>query len=129
MDVSFPTWQSEHQQAYDAIKSLVVEVDCLTSIDHDNMGKNQVFVTCDLSDWHIGTVLSYGLTQETACPIAFDSVALKAMQLNYPVHEKELLAIIHALQKWHSDLLSVSITIYTDHCTLENFDQQKDLSC
>jgi hypothetical protein len=60
--------------------------------------------------------------------VAFDSVALKDAQLNYPVHEKELLAIIRALQKWHSDLLSTPICIYTDHHTLENFDHQKDLS-
>ena len=127
-DIAFPTWQLEHQQAFDGIKSLVVGTDCLTSIDHDNMSENQVFVTCDSSDWRTGAVLSYGLTWETACPVAFDSMALKATQLNYLVHEKELLAIICALQKWRSDLLSVPITIYTDHRTLENFDQQKDLS-
>jgi hypothetical protein len=51
-------------------------------------------------------------------------MSLKAAQLNYPVHEKELLAIIHALQKWRSDLLGAPILIYTDHRTLENFDQQ-----
>ena len=112
VDIAFPTWQSEHQQAFDAIKSLVVGTDCLTSIDHDDMGENQVFVTCDSSDWCMGTVLSYGLTWETARPVAFDSMALKAAQLNYPVHEKELLAITCALQKWHSDLLGVPITIY-----------------
>jgi len=55
-------------------------------------------------------------------------MAFKAAQLNYPVHEKELLAIICALQKWCSELLGAPITIYTDHRTLENFDQQKDLS-
>ena len=92
------------------------------------MGDNWVFVTCDSSDWRTGAVLSYGLTWESAQPVAFDSMALKAAQINYPVHEKELLAIIRALQKWQSDLLGVPITIYTDHRTLENFDQQKDLS-
>ena len=45
-----------------------------------------------------------------------------------PVHEKELLAIIHALTHWRTDLLGSPITIYTDHRTLENFDAQKDLS-
>jgi len=42
--------------------------------------------------------------------------------LNYPVHEKELLAIIQALQKWRADLLGAPVLIYTDHQTLENFD-------
>jgi len=52
----------------------------------------------------------------------------KGAQLNYPVHEKELLAIIRALEKWRSDLLGVEFFVYTDHRTLENFDQQQDLS-
>jgi hypothetical protein len=91
------------------------------------MGDNRIFVTCDASDWRTGAVLSYGLTWESARPVAFDSMALKEAQLNYPVHEKELLAIIHALQKWRADLLGAPITIYTDHRTLENFDHQKDL--
>ena len=127
-DLASPTWGGDHQVAFEKIKSLVVSANCLTMIDHDNMGKNCVFVTCDSSDWRTGTVLSYGLTWETACPIAFNSMALKAAQLHYPVHEKELLAIIHMLQKWRSNLLSLPITIYTDHQTLENFDHQKDLS-
>lgn len=33
----------------------------------------------------------------TARPVAFDSMTFKGAELNYPVHEKELLAIIHAL--------------------------------
>ena len=86
------------------------------------MGENRIFVTCDSSDWRTGAVLSYGLTWETAHPVAFDSVALKDAQLNYPIHKKKLLAIIHILQKWCSDLLGAPITIYTDHCMLENFD-------
>ena len=53
---------------------------------------------------------------------------LKAAEKNYPVHEKELLAIIHALKKWRSDLLGTHFYVYTDHRTLENFDTQKDLS-
>jgi RNase H-like domain found in reverse transcriptase/Integrase zinc binding domain len=72
--------------------------------------------------------LSFGETWETARPVAFDLVALKGAQANYPVHEKELLAIIRALTKWRTDLLGSPITIYTDHRTLENFDTQKDLS-
>ena len=47
---------------------------------------------------------------------------------NYPIHEKELLAIICALKKWRSDLLGSEFIVYTDHRTLENFDTQCDLS-
>jgi hypothetical protein len=127
-ELIFPTWTLGHQSAFDAIKTLVVSCDCLTTINHDNMGDNKIFVTCDASDRRTGAVLSYGPTWESARPVAYDSMALKSAQLNYPVHEKELLAIIRALKKWRSDLLGAPITIYTDHHTLENFDHQKDLS-
>jgi len=75
-----------------------------------------------------GHCLEFGETWETAYPIAFNLVALKGAQASYPVHEKELLAIICALTKWHTDLLGSPITICTDHRALKNFDTQKDLS-
>jgi hypothetical protein len=46
---------------------------------------------------------------------------LKGAEKNYPVHEKELLAVICALKKWRSDLISSEFFVYTDHHTLENF--------
>jgi hypothetical protein len=55
-------------------------------------------------------------------------MSFKGAELNYPVHEKEMLAIIRALKKWRVDLVSSEFTVYTDHHTLENFNTQKDLS-
>ena len=124
----FPSWTSTHENAFNAIKALVVSAECLTTIDHLNPGNNNVFVTCDASDWRMGATLSFGPMWESARPVAFDSMQLKAAKKNYPVHEKELLAIIHALKKWRSDLLGMEIFVYTDHRTLKNFDTQKDLS-
>jgi hypothetical protein len=92
------------------------------------MGENKIFVTCDASDWRTGAPLSVGKTWETACPVAFDSMQFKGPELNYPVHEKELLAIIRALRKWRSDLLGGQIYVYTDHRTLEIFHTQRELS-
>ena len=47
----FPTWMVDHQMAFEAIKALVVSRECLTTIDHSNLGDNKVYVTCDASDW------------------------------------------------------------------------------
>jgi len=124
----FPAWTVEHQHAFEAIKALVVSRECLTTIDHANLGENKVFVTCDASDWRTGATLSVGPSWELARPVAFDSMQLKGPEKNYPVHEKELLAIIRALKKWRSDLLGIPIIVYTDHRTLQNFDTQRDLS-
>lgn len=117
-----------HHNVFEAIKALVLGHKCLTVIDHQNPGDNKIFITCDASDWRTGTTLSFGPTWETARPVVFDSIQLKKAELNYAVHEKEMLAIIQALKKWRSDLLGSHIYIYTDHQTLENFDSQRDLS-
>nr|GAT44984.1 reverse transcriptase-RNase H-integrase [Mycena chlorophos] len=127
-DKLWPGWTAKHQSAFERIKGLVTGADCLTVIDHDNLEKNKIFVTTDASDSRTGAILSFGESWQTARPVAFDSMTLKGAELNYAVHEKELLAIIRALKKWRSDLLGSHFTIYTDHRTLENFMTQKELS-
>jgi hypothetical protein len=112
---NFPPWTNAHQTAFEAIKALVISCECLTVIDHSNMEDNKVFITCDASDWRTGATLSFGPTWELARPVAFDSMQLKGTEKNYPVHEKELLAIIHALKKCRADLLGIPIFVYTDH--------------
>ncbi|GBE87328.1 Transposon Tf2-12 polyprotein [Sparassis crispa] len=121
-------WSSTHQDAFTAIKSLVVSRERLMVIDHQNMGDNKIFVCSDASDWCTGAIPSFGPTLESACPVAFDSMQLKGPELNYPVHEKELLTIVHALKKWHVNLIGVPFSVYTDHHTLKNFTFQKNLS-
>lgn len=124
---SFPSWSTEHEDAFSAIKKLVMSPECLTTIDHNNPRKNKIFLTCDVSDYATGAVLSWGETHESARPVAFDSAQLRGAELNYPVHEKELLAIMRALKKWRSELLGAHVEIYTDHRTLQNFVTQRDL--
>jgi hypothetical protein len=96
---NFPLWSPPHQEAFEGIKTLVVSHKCLTTTDHVNLGDNKVFVTCDASDWWTGATLSVGTSWESARPVAFDSMQLKGAEKNYPVHEKELLAVICTLKK------------------------------
>jgi hypothetical protein len=63
-----------------------------------------------------------------ARPIAFDSTTLRDAELDYPVHEKELLAVIRVIKKWKYNLIGAPFFVYTDHKTLLNFATQKDLS-
>ena len=127
-DSAWPGWSPEHQTAFDAIKVLVTGRECLTTIDHSNPNKNVIFVTCDASDVGTGAVLSFGPTWETARPVAFESAQLNSVERNYPVHGKELLAIVWALNKWRCDLLGTPFVIRSDHQTLKNFARQKGLS-
>jgi len=127
-DKKFPEWTQKYQDAFDAIKSIVVSRECLTIIDHSKMPENKIFVTTDASERATGAILSFGPTWETARPVAFDSMTLKGAELNYPVHEKELLAILRALRRWKVDLLGSEFFVYTDHRTLLNFNTQMNLS-
>ena len=114
-DKAWPGWLPEHHAAFEAIKALVVSRECLTTIDHQNMGNNKIFIHSDASNWRTGAVLSYGPTKDSARPVAYDSMQLKGPELNYPVHEKELLAIVRALHKWRVDLIGVYFEVFTDH--------------
>lgn len=123
----FPLWEPAHQAAFDAIKRLVTSTECLTVIDYTDKSK-KIFLTTDASERRTGAVLSFGETWETARPVAYDSYQLTAAEKNYPVHEKELLAIVKALKKFRSSLLGPHFEIMTDHRTLEYFQSQKEMS-
>jgi hypothetical protein len=129
-DYNFPEWNPSHQAAFQGIKDLVLSADCLTVIDYNLMTTEdcRVFVTADTSDTRSGAMLSFGKTWESARPVAFESKPFKHAELNYPVHKKELYAIVWALAKWHSNLLGVPFMVLTDHRTLECFQLQKHLS-
>ena len=124
----FPAWTDTYQKAFDSIKQIVVGRECLTTIDLTKLPEYKMFVTTNASNRRSGAVLVFGKTWSSARLIAFDSMTFKGAELNYPVHEKELLTIICALKKWRVNLLGSPVFIYTDHKTLENFNMQKDLS-
>ena len=97
---NFLQWTPRYQVVFDAIKTIVTGRECLTTIDFAKMPDYKIFVTTDASDKHSGGVLSFGATWEMARPVAFNSMTFKGVELNYPVHKKELLAVIRALKKW-----------------------------
>lgn len=92
------------------------------------MPEYKIYVTMDASDKCSGSLLSFRKSWVSAWPVTFDAMTFKGAELNYPVHEKELLAIIQALKKWHVDLLGSEFFVYIDHKMLKNFNMQKDLS-
>jgi transposase InsO family protein len=60
--------------------------------------------------------------------VAFESRKMTAAELNYPVHEKELLAIVHALRVWRHYLHGAPFKVVTDHASLRFLDTQPTLS-
>ena len=84
-------------------------------------------VTTDASDFAVGAVLMQDQGQGPQ-PIAFTSRKMNIHEKNYAAHEKETLAIMHALSKWRVYLEGRRFTVYTDHTTLRHFPEQPNLS-
>jgi hypothetical protein len=82
-------------------------------------------IMCDASDYTIGVVL--GQTKDKKHhAIAYASKTLIGAQLNYATIEKELLAIIFAIDKFMSYLVGAKVIIYTDHAGLKYLLTKKD---
>ena len=60
--------------------------------------------------------------------IACRSRKLNKAQLNYPVHKKEMLALIDALDDWRHYLLGAEIHIFTDNSALRYLQNTKQPS-
>ena len=51
--------------------------------------------------------------------IAYASRQLRRHELNYPTHDLELAAVVHALKIWRHYLYGQQCDIYTDHKSLK----------
>ena len=82
-------------------------------------------IMCDASDFAIGAVLGQRINK---CPVViyYASRTLNEAQKNYTTTEKELLAIVFALEKFRSYLLGSKIVVYSDHSALKYLLSKKD---
>ncbi|MBW0552683.1 hypothetical protein O181_092398 [Austropuccinia psidii MF-1] len=77
-------------------------------------------VDTDASDYALGSVLSQ-ISDSGKHPIAFDSLKRLPAELNYEIHDKELLGIVWALKRWRAFLLSLSssLEVLTNHSSVQ----------
>jgi len=89
-------------------------------------------IEADSSDFASRAVLSQQLPgEEKWHPVAFYSKSLSPVEQNYEIHDKEILAIIHALEEWRHFLEGARhpVEIWMDHKNLEYFMTAKKLNC
>jgi len=84
----------------------------------------------DASDYALAAILSIMTKDNEIHSIAFHSRTFSAPELNYNVHDKELLAIFEAFKIWQHYLerSASPIDVVTDHKNLEYFSTTKILT-
>ena len=99
-------WTAECDTAFTGLKDALCNAPVLALPDLDRPFE----VICDACGVGLGAVLI-----QDGRPIAFDGKRMNPAEQNYAVGEKELLAVIHALELWRCYLDGAEVTVVTDH--------------
>ena len=123
-DVPF-TWGTSEQQAFESLKTAFTTAPVLAHFDPEK----ETVVEPDGSGWSLGSCLSQwhdGVLR----PVAYLSAKLAPAEVNYDIHDKELLGIVRSLEEWRAELTGVAspFSILTDHKNLVYFMSTKKLN-
>ena len=102
-------WRHQCREAVRAIKEFLSQAPVLSIFDPALPTR----ITCDASAFGVGAVLEQQHSEEWH-PVHFLSRTFSKSERNYPVLDKEWLAIIYAMTKWRH-YLHQHFTIRTDH--------------
>ena len=104
-------WGTEEERAFQKSKELVQSDTVLTHYDPSKT----LLLQCDASPYGLGVVISHVGPDGLEQPISFASRTLSKSETNYAQYEKEGLAVIFGLKKFHKYLFGRRFTIVTDH--------------
>ena len=104
-------WEVEQQEAFDKAKNQLQLSDVLLRYDPEK----ELVVSCDASPYGVGAALSHVMEDGSERPVACASSTLSAAERNYCHLDKEALAVVFAVKKFHQFLYGRHFKIYTDH--------------
>ncbi len=100
------TWDETYQTCYDELKNAISDQSCVKYYDANTPTELQV----DASQKGLGAALV-----QNHQPIVFASKALNECQSRYSNIEREMLAVVHGIQRFHTYLFGQQFTVITDH--------------
>ena len=117
-------WDDNCQTAFEDLKKALVEAPVLALPDFTKPFEVTTFqVVTDASDYAIGAILV-----QDGRPIAYESKKLNGAQQNYHTTDRELLAVVHALEIWRCYLEGPKFQVITDHHSLLHLKSQPILT-
>jgi ribonuclease HI len=112
-------WTQKCQEAFEALKEKLTIAPVLVLPDvHKPFS-----VYCNASYIGLGCVL-----MQEGRVVAYSSRQLKVHEKNYPIHDLELAAVVHALKTWRHYLNGQKCDVYTDHKRLKYIFTQLELN-
>jgi hypothetical protein len=109
-------WKEEyHTSAFEALKAAICSAPCLRFFNP----LAKCCVKSDASEVAIGGVLQQPDAQGTLHPIVFYSRKLLSAERNYPVQEREYLALKECLRNWKHYLYGAQLFLHSDHESLK----------
>ncbi|KAM2908554.1 hypothetical protein COP2_048046 [Malus domestica] len=109
------------EQAFKHLKGLLTTAPIITPLDWSIPFE----LMCDASDYALGAVLGQRKNKQPHV-IYYASRNLNDAQLNYSTTEKELLAVVFALDKFRSYLIGTKVIVFTDHAALKYLFTKKE---
>ena len=120
-------WTNECQEAFNKLKVSFTKAPILTHYHP----KKPLMIETDALDLATGAVLlQYEDSDKKWHPVAFYSKKFSPAELNYDIHDKEMVVIVDCFQEWRHMLCGSTnrVVVYTDHRNLEYFQTTKILN-
>ena len=120
------SWSSQADEAFRALKLAFTSAPILQHFQPDL----PLTIEADASDFALGCILSQPSPDGSLRPICFYSSKFTPTKLNYPIYDKELLAVVSAFQQWrvYVEGAVLAVSVYTDHKNLEYFSTPRTTS-
>ncbi|XP_064459074.1 uncharacterized protein K02A2.6-like [Ornithodoros turicata] len=106
-------WTKETERSFQESKTWLTEDNVLTFYDPTK----ELGLVCDASAYGVGAVLFHKI-DEAERPIAYASRTLSKAECAYAHIEREALAVVFAIKKFHKYLYGREFTVYSDHLPL-----------
>ena len=104
-------WSDECQVSFDKVKEMLCSAPLLSHFDP----VKPILVQVDASPFGLGAILSHVEEDGRESPVYYASRTLSAAERNYPQIEKEGLALVYAVKKFHQFLYGNKFYLFTDH--------------
>jgi hypothetical protein len=107
------TWTEEAEKSFDKLKNFLCSHLVLALPDFEK----PMIMSTDACEYGYGAVLEQSC-QDALRPLAYFSKSYTVTQRKYATSEKELLAVVMAVEHFHQYLYGKQLTVYTDHLPL-----------